>query len=89
MKLQRRLAFKTKSRIKNPDIIVEEKDPRYDQSNWNSKQIQGTFYRLIPNTAAEVFYLQNLEKGRDTFAPAKGDGIIVRVEAIDIVANNA
>jgi hypothetical protein len=87
--LQRKLRFSTKTRVKNPDVIVEEKDLRYGTPVYNSRQIKGDFYRVIPANAVEVAYLQNLEHRGDKFAPARGNGMLVRVSAIDAVANLA
>jgi hypothetical protein len=38
---------------------------------------------VIPTTAREVFFLASLEKYEDKWAPAKGNGVIVRSEIID------
>lgn len=87
--IKRTLNFGAKNKIKNPDIIREEKDLRYGTPVYNSTQIKGDFYRVIPANAHEVAYLRNLEHRVDKFAPARGNGIIVRCSAIDAVANHA
>jgi hypothetical protein len=87
--ITRTLKFGAKTKVKNPDIIREEKDLRYGTPVFNSRQIKGDFYRVIPSNANEVAYIRNLEHRVDKFAPAKGNGIIVRCSAIDLVANNA
>ena len=87
--IKRTLNFGAKTKVKNPDIIREEKDLRYGTPVFNSTQIKGDFYRVIPANAREVTYLRNLEHRVDKFAPARGNGIIVRCSAIDAVANHA
>jgi hypothetical protein len=87
--IKRTLNFGAKTKVKNPDIIREEKDLRYGTPVYNSTQIKGDFYRVIPANAKEVAYLRNLEHRVDKFAPARGNGIIVRCSAIDTVSNNA
>jgi hypothetical protein len=87
--IKRTLKFGAKTKVKNPDIIREEKDLRYGTPVFNSRQIKGDFYRVIPSDAKEVAYIRNLEHRVDKFAPARGNGIIVRCSAIDLVANNA
>ena len=87
--IKRTLNFGAKTKVKNPDIIREEKDLRYGTPVFNSTQIKGDFYRVIPANAKEVAYLRNLEHRVDKFAPARGNGIIVRCSAIDAVANHA
>jgi hypothetical protein len=87
--IKRTLNFGAKTKVKNPDIIREEKDLRYGTPVYNSTQIKGDFYRVIPANAREVFYLRNLEHRVDKFAPARGNGVIVRCSAIDAVANHA
>jgi hypothetical protein len=87
--IKRTLNFGAKTKVKNPDIICEEKDLRYGTPVFNSTQIKGDFYRVIPANAKEVAYLRNLEHRVDKFAPARGNGVIVRCSAIDAVANHA
>jgi hypothetical protein len=87
--IKRALNFGAKTKVKNPDIIREDKDLRYGTPVFNSTQIKGDYYRVIPSNAHEVAYIRNLEHRVDKFAPARGNGIIVRCSAIDIVSNNA
>lgn len=87
--LRRKLSFTAKTRVKNPDVIVEETDPRFGTPVYNARQVKGDFYRVIPSNEVEVAYMRNLQHRRDKYAPAKGNGILVRVEAIDAVSNLA
>jgi len=43
----------------------------------------GDFYLVFPNTAKEIFFLQMLGKNIDVFLPSEGEGLLVRVKAID------
>ena len=42
----------------------------------------GLWYRVIPETAREVFYLQSLPKGIRVLVPAEGNGLLVRGDSI-------
>jgi hypothetical protein len=44
----------------------------------------GLWYRVIPETAREVFYLQTLPKGVRVLVPADGDGLLVRGDSIPV-----
>lgn len=57
--IKRTLNFGAKTKVKNPDIIREEKDLRYGTPVFNSTQIKGDFYRIIPSNAKEVAYLRH------------------------------
>ena len=44
----------------------------------------GLWFRVIPETAKEVFYLQSLPKGIRVLVPSDGDGLLVRGDSIPI-----
>ena len=60
-----------------PDTEVMKSTPSYI-----GKIIPGTFYRVSPQTSAEILALQTLEIHREKFSPASGDGVIVSPEAL-------
>mgnify|MGYP003118629882 FL=1 len=43
----------------------------------------GTYYRVIPNSAREVFYIQMLVPNVDALIPEEGDGVILSAKAIE------
>jgi len=80
--IKRTLNFGAKTKVKNPDIIREEKDLRYGTPVFNSTQIKGDFYRVIPANAREVFYLRNLEHRVAKSPRARDNGVIARCSAM-------
>jgi hypothetical protein len=70
---------------------IPEMSPRFltrvDKGNdfiFEENAADGLWYRVIPQTAKEVFFIQFLPKGRLVLTPAKGDGILVRADAMPI-----
>ena len=64
----------------NPRFITrvdEGSDFRFPVDN-----ADGLWYRVIPETAREVFYLQSLPKGIRVLVPAEGNGLLVRGDSI-------
>lgn len=59
---------------------------RIDQANgefsFSTQKASGLWYRVIPDTAREVLYLQMLPKGVKVLVPASGDGLLVRGDSI-------
>lgn len=47
-----------------------------------TKALKGTWIRVIPKTAKDVLFLQMLEHHQDKFAPADGDGVLVKPETL-------
>ncbi len=68
---------------KNPEVIVKRKMVTVDDYAFDSTQLRGNYYRVIPTNAREVFFLASLEKYEEKWAPAKGNGVIVRSDIID------
>ena len=69
--------FRDKEVIHNPKVIIRKDDPLKDDFTFSIKQLEGAFYRVIPSTAKEVFFLQSLPKNVFIYAPAEGDGLII------------
>lgn len=69
--------FKEKELIHNPKVIIRKDDLEKDDFSFLIKQLDGAFYRVIPATAKEVFFLQALPKNVFIYAPAEGNGLII------------
>mgnify|MGYP003112987420 FL=1 len=69
--------FRDKELIHDPKVIIRKDDPLKDDFNFSIKQLEGSFYRVIPATAKEVFFLQALPKNVFIYAPAEGNGLII------------
>ena len=69
--------FKEKELVHNPKVIIRKNDNSKDDFSFSIKQLEGAFYRVVPSTAKEVFFLQALPKNIFIYAPAEGDGLII------------
>ena len=67
--------FKNKELIHDPKVIIRNKDDK--EVSFVIKQLEGAFYRVIPNNAREIAFLQGLKKNIFVYTPASGDGLIV------------
>jgi hypothetical protein len=82
------IKFHMRIESKNPEVIKKRKMVTVDDYAFDPTELRGTYYRVIPTNAREVFFLASLEKYVDKWAPAKGNGIIVRSEIIDGLSYN-
>ena len=69
--------FKNKELVHNPKVIIRTDNKLKDDFSFSIKQLDGAFYKVIPATAKEVFFLQALPKNIFIYAPAEGDGLII------------
>jgi hypothetical protein len=77
------IQFLTRIESKNPEVIKKRKMITIDDYAFDPVELRGTYYRVIPTNAREVFFLASLEKYVDKWAPAKGNGVIVRADIIE------
>jgi hypothetical protein len=82
------IKFHMRIESKNPEVIKKRKMVTVDDFAFDPMELRGTYYRVIPTNAREVFFLASLEKYVDKWAPAKGNGVIVRTEIIDGLSYN-
>lgn len=82
------IRFSARLESKNPEVIKKRKMVTVDDYAFDATILRGTYYRVIPTTAREVFFLASLEKYEEKWAPAKGNGIIVRADIIDRLSSN-
>jgi|688.fasta_scaffold605827_3 hypothetical protein len=69
----------------NPPTLVRIDSVVFNDFTFKIVTLEGEYYRVIPETAREVFFLQSLTKGYDIHVPEWGDGIIVNKSSIDPV----
>ena len=74
--------FKDRYLVRHPRVLIREELPPLDFRFRIDRQM-GDFYLVVPNTAKEIFFLQMLGKNIDVFLPSEGEGLLVRVKAID------
>ena len=72
--------FKNRQPEMNPQFITRVDDGA--DFRFPVEEADGLWYRVIPETAKEVFYLQSLPKGIRVLVPAEGDGLLVRGDSI-------
>ena len=72
--------FKNRQPEMNPQFITRVDDGA--DFRFPVDKADGLWYRVIPETAKEVFYLQALPKGIRVLVPADGDGLLVRGDSI-------
>lgn len=76
--------FTNKLIEENPRTLVRKNAPHNDFT-FEVVELEGTFYRVMPESASEVFFLQTLTKGYNIHVPESGNGIIVNMNTIDLI----
>jgi len=69
----------------NPLTLVRKDSVVANDFTFKVVTLEGEYYRVKPETAREVFFLQTLTKGYDIHVPEWGDGVIVNKNSIDSV----
>jgi len=79
-----KLKFRDRIKIKHPEVIRRGTDYN-GNATFETGQALGDFYRVFPQNEDEVNYLESLAHQADKYAPAEGNGILVRKVMIDSV----
>ncbi len=66
----------------NPKVLVRKDSSTKNEFSFVVQERVGRFYRVVPKTTRDVFYLKSLNKGYDYFTPAYGDGIIISAHVL-------
>tara|TARA_B100000287_G_scaffold145125_1_gene136962 strand:+ start:236 stop:487 length:252 start_codon:yes stop_codon:yes gene_type:complete len=69
--------FKNREIEVNPTVLIREDHPSKNDFSFKHKILVGMFFRVIPLTAREVFFIQGLAKNYVVFTPENGDGLII------------
>tara|TARA_R100000654_G_scaffold6209_2_gene16477 strand:- start:2408 stop:2641 length:234 start_codon:yes stop_codon:yes gene_type:complete len=69
--------FKNKELVSDPKVIIRKEDYEKNDFYFTINQLEGSFYRVNPSNAKEVFFLQALPKNVFVYAPAEGHGLII------------
>ena len=77
-----RVMFEDREAVSNPSVMIR-KELDAKEFIYVSEKRVGKFYRVIPNSAREVFYVQMLLKNVDVLVPQEGDGIIISARAVE------
>ena len=77
-----RVMFEYRQGVDDPTVMIR-KDLDAKVFVYISEKREGKFYRIIPNSAKEVFYIQMLLKNVDVLVPQDGDGLIISANAVE------
>lgn len=66
----------------NPKVLVRKDSSTKNEFSFVVQERVGKFFRVVPKTTRDVFFLKSLEKGYDYFTPAYGDGIIISAHVL-------
>jgi len=69
--------FKERRVETNPTVLVKKDHPLKNDFFFIRKKLVGTFFRVIPRTGKEVFFIQGLIKNSNVFTPETGNGLII------------
>ena len=61
----------------NPTVLIRKDHPTKNDFSFSHRGLVGVFFRVIPQTAREVFFIQGLAKNYIVFTPESGDGLIL------------
>lgn len=68
----------------SPTFIYKEMCDGGEDFRMKESIAEGLWYRVFPNCWKEIAYLQMLIKGVQILAPAKGNGVLVRADAMPL-----
>ena len=74
--------FEDREEVNNPTVMIR-KELDAKEFIYISEKRVGKFYRVIPNSAREVFYIQMLLKNVDMLVPQEGDGMLMSARAVE------
>jgi len=74
--------FEDREEINNPTVMIR-KELDVKEFIYISEKRVGKFYRVVPNSAREVFYIQMLLKNVDMLVPQEGDGMLISARAVE------
>ena len=81
LRRSRGVMFENKEVEENPCVMIRKQIGK--DFTYIVERRSGTYYRVIPNSAKEVFYIQMLVPNIDALIPESGDGVILSAKAIE------
>ena len=69
--------FERKTVEVNPTVLIREDHRTKNDFSFSHRKLVGTFFRVIPQSAREIFFVQSLPKNYVVFTPENGDGLII------------
>jgi len=76
------LMFPNREVEDDPRVMIRVQESKHDFT-FLVESRSGKFYRVIPNSSKEVYYIQMLLKNIDVLVPEEGDGLIISAKAIE------
>lgn len=61
----------------NPKVLIRKDNSSSNDFAFVRKTLVGTFFRVVPSTAKEVWFIQALPKNHLVFTPEQGNGLII------------
>jgi hypothetical protein len=77
----RKYYFRNRTKEKNPMVIMRNTN-QHSGYTFDEEQAQGVFFRVFP-TQDDYLALCMMQHRVDKFAPAEGDGVLIREEIIN------
>lgn len=74
--------FAQRKMVPNPAVVTRGQPLENGDPSFETKTLTGAYYQVIPRTAKEVNFLQDLVLGENKFVPDKGDGVIIPAEIV-------
>lgn len=74
--------FSTAQKEKNPEVVIFNPEVICG-TGFDTKFVNGSFFRIIPDGWREIFLIQTLEMYHEKFAPAKGNGLLITKSAFE------
>jgi hypothetical protein len=66
-----------------PRAIVAEPRTGGGEATLREDYLSGDWYRVFPQTAKDIFFLQLLSHQADKFAPANGNGVLIAQSTLE------
>jgi hypothetical protein len=74
--------FSTAQKELNPEVVFH--NPKIVcGTGFDTKNVKGSFFRIIPDGYREIFLLQMLEMHCEKYAPARGNGLLITKAAFE------
>lgn len=75
--------FNVISKELDPEVVIRTQAKERGRYDYDTGIVKGKFLRVKPETSKEVFAIQWMEHHVEKFAPARGEGILITVDAAE------
>ena len=74
--------FAIRHLVKNPEVITEKVETGQQEVSYTTATQPGDFYLVHPATTKEILFVMFLAHRDEKFAPARGNGVLIRKSLI-------